>query len=136
VQRWYRDGHISLLDTTRVNDSRRGTRGQLAGGAVEGQVVEFTNYGKRSVCPDGPEWVLDFVHDEAASGRKVPGAERDRCVHPRVFGAGGGYELCEPESDVGAGADCGRSWLTYWGRTIPYSASRPRGFGSQVLSVN
>src|SRR4029077_12733673 len=41
-----------------------------------------------------------------------PGAERAGCVHARVLGLGSGYELCQPESDAGAGCDRGRAGPT------------------------
>src|SRR5712692_1450925 len=38
-----------------------------------------------------------------------PGAERGGCVHAGVLGLGSRYELRQPKSDTGAGANCGRA---------------------------
>ena len=42
-----------------MEDSKGGTRGQLVGGTVEGQVVDF---GKRSMCPRCPRFFVPISH--------------------------------------------------------------------------
>ena|ERR1700686_2638422 len=68
-----------------VNDSRRGTRGQLTGGAVEGQLIEFTNLQKafrlsrmaREVAGRMPERELVYEPvGRAAENRRVERIQR------------------------------------------------------------